>query len=136
MGVMAATASAPPSPPDRRLHWVQSIPFFLVHVVAIAGAIWVGFSWKLLLLAAVVYYMRMFGVTAGYHRYFSHRTFRTSRVFQFLLALLAQSSAQKGVVWWASHHRLHHKKSDQPGDVHSPVLDSFWWSHVGWIVSR
>jgi stearoyl-CoA desaturase (Delta-9 desaturase) len=133
---MAASASAPQSPPDRRFHWVQSIPFFLVHAVAIAGAIWVGFSWKLLLLAVIFYYVRMFGVTGGYHRYFSHRTFRTSRVFQFLLAFLAQTSAQKGVIWWASHHRLHHKKSDLPGDVHSPVLDGFWWSHVGWIVSR
>src|SRR3954471_17985729 len=104
MGVMAASASAPRDPPDRRLHLVQSIPFFLVHAVAVAGAIWVGFSWKLLLLAAVLFYVRMFGVTGGYHRYFSHRTYRTSRAFQFLLALVAQSSAQKGVLWWASHH--------------------------------
>src|SRR5262245_22871923 len=107
MGAMSVSASAPQSPPVRRVRWVQCIPFFLVHLVAVAGAIWVGFSWKLLLLAVALYYVRMFGVTAGYHRYFSHRTFRTSRVFQFLLALLAQSSAQKGVVWWASHHRLH-----------------------------
>jgi stearoyl-CoA desaturase (delta-9 desaturase) len=128
-----ATATASP---NRRIQWVRSIPFFLVHLVALAGAIWVGFTWKLALLAVALYFVRMFGVTAGYHRYFSHRTFRTSRVFQFLLALLAQTSSQKGVVWWASHHRLHHKKSDQPGDVHSPVLDGFAWSHVGWIVSK
>ena len=114
----------------------MSIPFFLIHLVALVGAIWVGFSWKLLLLAVIFYYVRMFGITAGYHRYFSHRAYKTGRVFQFILALLAQSSAQKGVVWWASHHRLHHKKSDQPGDVHSPVLDGFWWSHVGWILSK
>lgn len=133
---MAVSDTPQPGPPDRRFHWLQSIPFFLVHAVAIAGAIWVGFSWKLLLLAVVLFYLRMFGVTGGYHRYFSHRTYRTSRPFQLLLALLAQSSAQKGVVWWASHHRLHHKKSDQPGDVHSPVLDGFWWSHIGWIVSK
>src|ERR1700748_3839775 len=110
MAVMADAASALQGPPDRRFQWVRSIPFFLVHAVAIGGAIWVGFSWKLLLLAVIFYYVRMFGVTAGYHRYFSHRTFRTSRVFQFLLAFLAQTSSQKGVVWWASHHRLHHKK--------------------------
>src|SRR5262249_24912246 len=81
-------------------------------------------------------YVRMFGITGGYHRYFSHRTFRTSRLFQFLLAFLAQTSAQKGAIWWASHHRLHHKKSDQPGDVHSVTLDGFFWAHVGWILSR
>jgi len=122
--------------PNRQFQWVRSIPFFLVHLVALVGAIWAGFSWKLALLAVAFYYIRMFGVTAGYHRYFSHRTFRTSRVFQLVLAFLAQTSAQKGVVWWASHHRLHHKKSDQPGDVHSPVLDGFIWSHVGWIISK
>ncbi|MEZ4298261.1 MAG: acyl-CoA desaturase [Polyangiaceae bacterium] len=116
-------------------HWVTSIPFFLIHGVAVAGAIWTGFSWKMLLLAIAFYYIRMFGVTAGYHRYFSHRTFRTSRVFQFLLAFLAQTSAQKGALWWASHHRLHHKKSDLPGDVHSVKLDGFYWAHVGWILS-
>ena len=137
---MAAPAPAPGKAsgpkPAHQYRWVTSIPFVLIHLVALFGAIWVGFTWELLLLAVVSYYVRMFGVTGGYHRYFSHRTFRTSRAFQLVLALLAQSSAQKGVVWWASHHRLHHKKSDQPGDVHSPVLDSFWWSHVGWILSK
>ncbi len=122
--------------PNRQIHWVRSIPFFLFHVVAVAGAIWVGFSWKLLLLAVLFYYIRMFGVTAGYHRYFSHRAYRTGRVFQFLLAFLAQTSAQKGVLWWASHHRLHHKRSDLPGDVHSVKLDGFVWAHVGWILSK
>ena len=141
---MAAPASGPGSAqvsssspkPGHQYRWVTSIPFFLIHVVAIAGAFWVGFSWKLLLLAVALYYVRMFGVTAGYHRYFSHRTYKTGRAFQLFLAFLAQTSAQKGAVWWASHHRLHHKKSDQPGDVHSPVLEGFWWSHVGWILSK
>ena len=120
---------------DRRLS-PRSIPFFLVHLAAVIGVCALGWSWKGLLLAVVLYYARMFGVTAGYHRYFSHRTFRTSRPVQFLLALLATSSAQKGVIWWAAHHRAHHKYSDLPGDVHSAKLDGFVWSHVGWIVSR
>jgi stearoyl-CoA desaturase (delta-9 desaturase) len=131
---MVEPTSAPA--PRKQYRWVTTIPFFLIHVVALVGAIWVGFSWKLLLLAVVFYYIRIFGVTAAYHRYFSHRTFRTSRAFQLFLAVLAQTSAQKGVVWWASHHRLHHKKSDMPGDVHSVKLDGFWWSHVGWIISK
>jgi stearoyl-CoA desaturase (delta-9 desaturase) len=75
----------------------------------------------------------MFAVTAGYHRYFAHRTFKTSRAFQFVLALLAMSSAQQGVLWWAAHHRNHHKYSDEPRDVHSPVQYGFWYSHMGWI---
>lgn len=76
----------------------------------------------------------MFGVTAGYHRYFSHRSYKTGRIFQFLLALLAMSSAQKGVLWWAAHHRDHHRFSDTPWDVHSPVRGGFWHSHLLWIL--
>ena len=57
----------------------------------------------------------------GYHRYFSHRSYKTSRVFQFLLAFFAMTSAQKGVLWWAAHHRHHHRYSDQEPDFHSPL---------------
>jgi stearoyl-CoA desaturase (Delta-9 desaturase) len=121
---------------ERRIDWAGSIPFFAVHVAAIAGVALVGFSWSGVLLAVALYYVRMFGVTAGYHRYFSHRTFRTSRVMQLLFALLAMSSSQKGVLWWAGHHRVHHKNSDKPGDVHSVLRDGFLWSHVGWILSK
>ena len=78
---------------------------------------------------------RMFFVTAGNHRYFSHRSYRTSRVFQFLLALGGVATGQKGVLWWAAHHRRHHRFSDRPGDAHSP-RDGFWWSHMGWMLSR
>jgi stearoyl-CoA desaturase (delta-9 desaturase) len=113
----------------------KSIPFWLIHIAAVVGVAALGWSWWGFGIALAAYYVRMFGVTAGYHRYFSHRTFRTSRVGQFLLAVLAMSSSQKGVLWWASHHRVHHLKSDQPGDVHSVRLDGFWWSHVGWVLA-
>jgi stearoyl-CoA desaturase (delta-9 desaturase) len=83
----------------------------------------------------ILYYVRMFGITAGYHRYFSHRTFKTSRPFQFVLAWLAASSSQRGVLWWAAHHRRHHRESDRPEDVHSPVQRGVWWAHVGWVLS-
>jgi stearoyl-CoA desaturase (delta-9 desaturase) len=128
-------ASQAASDPSRSVDWVKSIPFILIHLSAVAGVAWLGWSWKGFALAVALYYVRMFGVTAGYHRYFSHRSFRTGRVMQFLFALLATSSAQKGVLWWAGHHRVHHKLSDKPGDVHSVLLDGFWWSHVGWIMS-
>jgi stearoyl-CoA desaturase (delta-9 desaturase) len=78
----------------------------------------------------------MFGVTAGYHRYFSHRSYRMSRVPQFLMAFLAQTSGQKGVLWWAAQHRQHHRHSDREDDVHSPARRGFWWSHAGWILSN
>ena len=109
--------------------------FLLVHVAAIVGVVLVGFSWMGVALCVASYYVRMFAITAGFHRYFSHRAYRLSRVPQFLMAFLGQTSAQKGVLWWASNHRHHHKYSDRPEDIHSPVQNGFWWSHIGWILS-
>jgi stearoyl-CoA desaturase (Delta-9 desaturase) len=103
----------------------------LIHVgtvVALFGPIDAG----LLAMALASYLVRMFAITAGYHRYFSHRSFKTSRVFQFLLALLGTSATQKGPLWWASAHRRHHKYSDTPEDMHSPTQRGFWHSHMGW----
>src|SRR6185436_590758 len=111
------------------------IPFVVMHLAAGVGIFVVEISLPAVLLCVGLYALRMFGLTAGYHRYFSHRSFKTSRVFQFVLALLGTLSTQKGVLWWAAHHRAHHKYSDLPGDVHSPVQRGLWWSHVGWILS-
>ncbi|MEP6936025.1 MAG: acyl-CoA desaturase [Nitrospirota bacterium] len=111
------------------------IPFLSVHAMCL-GAFLTGFKPEWLLLAVGSYYLRMVGVTAGYHRYFSHRSYKTSRVFQFLLAFLAMTSAQKGVLWWAAHHRHHHKYSDREEDFHSPLQRGFWFSHVGWTLSE
>jgi stearoyl-CoA desaturase (delta-9 desaturase) len=119
--------------PSRRIDLFSSIPFAAVHVVALAGVFLVPFSWKLVALAVGLYYARMAATTIGYHRYFSHRSFKTSRPFQFVLAFLAETSAQKGALWWAAHHRVHHRYSDQPGDPHSPKM-GFWESHVFWIL--
>ncbi|OFX21611.1 MAG: stearoyl-CoA 9-desaturase [Anaeromyxobacter sp. RBG_16_69_14] len=119
-----------------RIDWVKSIPFLTVHLVALGAVVLGPFSWGLLALAIGSYYLRMFGITAGYHRYFSHRSYRTGRAFQLVLAVLGATTTQKGVLWWAAHHRDHHRFSDRPEDVHSPVQRGFWWSHVGWIMSR
>jgi stearoyl-CoA desaturase (Delta-9 desaturase) len=108
--------------------------FWAVHVAAIVGVILCGWSWNGVVLAVSAYFIRMFVVTAAYHRYFSHRAFKTSRWFQFVLALSAQTAAQKGVLWWASHHRWHHKHSDTVRDVHSAKQRGFWYSHLGWIM--
>ena len=113
-----------------------SIPFWGVHILAIVGIVLTGFSWLGLAWCAAMYFPRMFFVTGAYHRYFSHRSFKTSRWFQFLLALGATLTAQKGVLWWAAHHRVHHKLSDMPGDLHSVKQSGFWWSHMGWILAR
>jgi stearoyl-CoA desaturase (delta-9 desaturase) len=119
---------------DERIQYLSSLPFFAVHVAALS-AFFIGFKWWYPVLALASYYVRIFFITAGYHRYFSHRAYKTSRWFQFLLALGGTTCTQKGVLWWAGHHRDHHKYSDQPGDIHSPVLNGFWWSHVLWILS-
>ena len=113
----------------------SAIPFVLVHLGCFA-AIWSGVTWTALALCAALYVLRMFAIVAGYHRYFSHRAFATSRVFQLVLAVLAQSSAQKSVLWWAAKHRHHHLHSDTEEDVHSPSRKGFLYSHVGWIFDR
>ncbi len=112
-----------------------AILFIIVHV-AVLAVFWVPFSWGLVGLCLGLYLLRMFAITAGYHRYFAHRSYKTSRVFQFLLAFIGASSLQKGPLWWAGHHRHHHRFSDQDEDLHSPQRDGFWWSHVGWILSH
>jgi stearoyl-CoA desaturase (delta-9 desaturase) len=128
-----ATAE-PASPADLpRTDWVAAIPFFLVHLAPLA-AIVVTVTWQDWALCAVLYVTRMFCITAGYHRYFAHRTYKMARIPQFLLAFGGTTAVQKGPLWWASHHRLHHRYTDLDGDVHSP-RDGFWWSHVGWILS-
>lgn len=111
------------------------ILFMCVHLAALVGMWVTGWSWKWAVMAWVSYYVRMIVVTAGYHRYFAHRSYRTSRVFQFLLALGAQSAAQRGVLWWAGHHRWHHKYSDTPLDVHSAKQHGFWHAHMGWLLT-
>ena len=113
---------------------LTTVLFTMVHLAAIVGAIWF-WSWGGVALALGSYFVRMVVVTAAYHRYFSHRAFKTSRAFQLLLAIGAQTAGQKGVIWWASHHRWHHKHSDTPLDVHSARLRGFWYSHVGWVLS-
>jgi len=113
----------------------SAIPFVLVHL-ACFGAIWSGVTWPAVILCLTLYWLRIFAIGAGYHRLFSHRAYSTSRAFRFVLAVLAQSSAQKSVLWWAAKHRHHHLHSDTEQDVHSPRHTGFIYSHLGWIFSR
>ena len=115
--------------------WLKSAPIALltVHLTVLVALLLVGWSWSGFVLAVGVYFVRLVVVTAGYHRYFAHRSFSTSRVFQFLLAVGAQSAAQRGVLWWAGHHRWHHKHSDTELDVHSAKQRGFAHAHMGWL---
>jgi stearoyl-CoA desaturase (Delta-9 desaturase) len=120
--------------PDR-VDWVRVLPFVVLHLGCLA-VIWTGASSFAVWTAVALYFIRMFAVTGVHHRYFSHKTYSTSRVGQFLLALFAGTTVQRGSLWWAYHHRHHHQHSDDPEDAHSPHVHGFWWSHIGWITSR
>ncbi len=120
-----------PNRPD----WVRIVPLIALHLVCLA-ALWTGVSPVALGVAAGLYFVRMFAITGFYHRYFSHRTFKTSRPAQFLFAWLGATSSQRGPLWWSAHHRKHHRESDRASDVHSPRQHGFLWSHMLWFTSR
>lgn len=123
--------------PDTRagINWVRCLPFLLVHL-GCAGVLWTGWSPVAVGACVVLFWLRMFAVTAFYHRYFSHRSFSTNRAWQFLFAVLGNSAVQRGPLWWASHHRKHHRESDGEGDIHSPVRRGFLHSHLGWFMTE
>lgn len=83
-----------------------------------------------------MYSIRMFAITGFYHRYFSHKAFKTSRFMQFVFAVIGASAVQRGPIWWAAHHRGHHVHSDTDQDKHSPKSHGFFWSHTGWFLSK
>jgi len=123
-----------PSHSAKRVDWMRVLPFLGMHVMCL-GVFVVGWHTGAVLTAVGLYVVRMFAITGFYHRYFSHRTFRTSRAAQFVFALLGASATQRGPLWWAAHHRKHHRHADTERDVHSPRQHGFWWSHMGWITA-
>ena len=135
--VPSTALSAEPVPARRRSvgQIFNAVGIVLIHIGTIY-AFFRGIDAGLLAMAAASYFVRMFAVTGVYHRYFSHRTYKTSRLFQFLLAFLGTSATQKGPIWWASAHRRHHKYSDTERDIHSPKQRGFWYAHMGWWLGR
>ena len=120
-------------PADERVDWVFSIPFLVIHLLPLL-AVFTGVRWVDVALCIGLYYARMFFISAGFHRYFAHRSYKLGRAMQFLMAFGGGTAAQKGALWWASYHRHHHRYSDQEQDVHSP-RKGFWWSHCGWFLA-
>ncbi len=119
---------------SRDIDWFRIWPFISLHIACIA-VVWVGWSFVAVTTAVGLYLLRMFAITAFYHRYFSHKAFKTSRVMQFVFAVLGASATQRGPLWWAAHHRHHHRTSDTEDDPHSP-RHGFWQSHCGWFLGR
>lgn len=124
----------PASAEIKKVDWFRIIPFVILHLMCL-GVIWVGWSWFAVLTAAGLYFVRMFAITGFYHRYFSHRAFKTNRFWQFIFAVIGNASVQRGPLWWAAHHRYHHRYADTDKDIHSPSRHGFIWSHIGWLTS-
>ena len=120
---------------EKRVDWFRIIPFIVLHGMCLA-VIWVGWSWTAIIMALLLYIIRMFAITGFYHRYFSHKAFKTSRFWQLIFGAMGNASVQRGPLWWAAHHRHHHRFTDLEQDVHSPSRHGFWWSHIGWLTSR
>jgi stearoyl-CoA desaturase (delta-9 desaturase) len=118
-----------------KLDWFRGLPFVLLHLVCLL-VFWVGWSPTALILAGFLFLFRMFAITAFYHRYFSHRTYRTSRPMQFVFAILGNTTVQRGPLWWASFHRHHHRVADGEDDPHSPGQHGLMWSHMGWFLTQ
>jgi stearoyl-CoA desaturase (Delta-9 desaturase) len=118
-----------------RFDIARVMPFLLIHLLCL-GVIWVGWSWTAVGVAVGLYLFRMFAITGFYHRYFSHRAYKTNRFWQCCFAIAGHLAVQRGALWWAAHHRHHHRHSDLATDTHSPVQDGFWWSHSGWFTSK
>ena len=118
-----------------RIDWLRTLPYFGMHLACL-GVIWVGWSPVAVAVAVAAYGVRMIAITGFYHRYFSHRSFKTSRPVQFLFGVIGAASVQRGPIWWAAHHRHHHVVSEQPEDPHSPVQHGFWRSHMTWFLTR
>lgn len=118
-----------------KIECLRVLPFIVLHLACFA-VFWVEFSAVAVSVAVVLYLLRMFAITGFYHRYFSHKAFKTSRPVQFIFAFLAASAAQRGPLWWASHHRHHHAHSDHPEDPHSPSQHGFFWSHLSWFLAN
>jgi stearoyl-CoA desaturase (delta-9 desaturase) len=133
----ARKAGGPARSPARRapFWWLTPVGFLGLHLAAAVTVFLVPVTWSGVALALGFYWLRLFGITAGLHRLFSHRGFKTSRWFQFVLGWLGASAVQGGPLWWAAHHRQHHKHSDQDGDPHSPITKSVWHAHVGWVLT-
>lgn len=130
----AGGGAVPPEvAPFSSRHLAFVTPLILLHLAC--GLVFVvGVSRVALAALMITAALQLFGITAGFHRLLAHRAFRTSRWFQFVLALLGVLAGQNGPLWWVAHHRLHHRHADRDGDAHSP-RHGFFWSHMGWLIA-
>ncbi len=130
-----AQGQVPNAENEDKIDLLRCMPFFIIHALSL-GVFFVDFTWSCVWVLAFTYSLRVFSLTAFYHRYFSHRAFKTSRLVQFIFAFCGATAAQRGPLWWSAHHRFHHKHSDKKDDKHSPHVRGFFWSHIGWFLQN
>src|SRR5436189_4690509 len=119
-------------PRRKGLNWGTLIVFSLFHVGAIAA--FFNFTWPAFWVAVFLYWFATgLGISLGYHRLHTHRSYNCPRWLEYFFAVCGTLTLEGGPIFWVATHRLHHQKSDMPGDPHSP-RDGAWWSHVGWIL--
>ena len=116
----------------KKMNWVTSIALILLHIGAITALFM--FTWRALAVTIFLYWMTIcLGISMGYHRLHTHRSYQVPRVLEYFFAVCGALTLEGGPIFWVATHRIHHQKSDQPGDPHSP-REGAWWSHVGWIL--
>ncbi len=128
-------AATPVVTERKRIDWPRVVPFIGLHLACLS-VVWIGWSPTAVLVAVALYALRLFAITGFYHRYFSHKAFRTSRAMQCVFAVLGATAIQRGPLWWASQHRHHHAHADREEDAHSPHRHGFLWAHMGWFLAR
>jgi len=119
----------------RMIFWPSTVILIGIHLGCLT-VFWTGTSPVAVGIAFLIFLARGFSMTAGFHRYFAHRSYKTGRVFQFLLGFIGTSATQNGPLWWSAHHRNHHRNSDTDQDPHSLRSKGFWWAHMGWIMDQ
>ena len=121
-------------PSSDSVAWVRVLPILALHIIAVMGVFIFDLALVDVVACAALYFVRMFAITGFYHRYFSHKAFKTSRWHQFLWGAIGASATQRGPLWWAAHHRQHHRHTETDSDPHDS-RQGLWWSHLGWILA-
>lgn len=117
---------------EEPLNWPTTLVMVVLHIGAIAALFM--FSWKLLALTVVLYWLTTgLGISMGYHRLHTHRSYKVPKALEYFFAVCGAATLEGGPIFWVATHRIHHQKSDQPGDPHTP-RDGAWWAHIGWIL--
>ena len=118
------------------IRWFFVYYTIILHALAMISLFYVRqCKWQTLVLAAVLYVISAFGVTAGYHRLFSHNSYKTNLPYRIMMMLFCSMASQMSIYMWASHHAVHHKGEDTNADPYN-INRGFFFAHVGWTMLK